>query len=400
MKKLGKVLLAFILIIGVGFTGFTVGKNTGSGSIGTSQADQEHILQMNQMKNLISENYLFDFEDKSLYDGSLKGMFANLGDPYTQYYTKDEFDKLLESINGKYAGIGVVVQASKEGYIKAIQIFENTPAKKAGIKPGDYIIEVNDVAYSADQMEEAVANIKGEPGTSVKLKILRTKEDEATEEIELEVKRANVTVETVQSKMVEVDGKDVGYLQLKQFEDVSYDEFIKHLEKLEEENAQGIILDLRNNPGGALDVCLKIADTFLDEGVIVSTVDKNGKEIVEESDAKMDDIPLVVLINENSASASEILSGALKDRNRAQIVGVTSFGKGIVQKIFPLDNGAGAKITVSEYFTPNKTKIHKVGVEPTTKIESKTDAADINIDNLNSDIQYIGALELLLKEIK
>lgn len=400
MKKLGKVLLAFVLIFGVGFAGFTIGKNTGSGMGAVSQADLQHISQLNEMKELIKQNYLFDYDEQQLDDGTIKGMFANLGDPYTQYYTKDEFDKLLESLNGKYAGIGVVVQASKEGYIKAINIFKGTPADKAGIKPGDYIVKVNDTSYTADQMEEAVSEIKGKAGTKVKLTILRTKPDEdTTEEIELEVKRANVTVETVASKAMTLSGNKIGYLQLQQFEDVSYDEFMTHLKDLEDKEVEGIVLDLRNNPGGALDVCLKIADEFLDKGTIVSTVDKNGEEIVEESDDKKDDIPLVVLINENSASASEILAGALKDRKRAKIVGVQSFGKGIVQKLFPLADGTGAKITISEYFTPNKTKIHKIGVEPDIEVESNKDTSLVDIDELGSDKQFLMGAKALLEEI-
>lgn len=399
MKKVAKVLLAFVLIIGVGFTGYTIGKNTSSTGANLSEADQNHMLEMDQMKDLIKENYLFDYDDEEIYDGSLKGMFANLGDPYTQYYTKDEFTKLMESINGKYAGIGVVVQASQEGYIKAVQVFADSPAEKAGIKAGDYITKVDGVAYTDDEMEEAVAHMKGEAGTKVKLTITRTSSDKKTTDKDVEVERANVTVETVASKMIETDGRNIGYINLKQFEDVSYDEFMKHLNALEDDGAEGIVLDLRNNPGGALDVCLKIADTFLDEGTIVSTVDKNDKEIVEESDAEKDSIPMVVLVNENSASASEILAGALQDRDRATIVGTTTFGKGIVQKVFPLDNGAGAKITVSEYFTPNKNEINKIGVKPDKEIEYEGDSSNISIDNLDDDYQFLGALEVLTKQL-
>src|SRR5699024_3830692 len=219
------------------------------------------------------------------------------------------------------------------------------------------------------------------------------------EEKTIKLKRANVTVQTVESKMVETDGHKIGYLKLKQFEDVSYDEFVNHFKDLKDKKAEGLIVDLRNNPGGALDICLKITDIFLDEGVIVSTVDKNGKEIIEESDAEMDDIPLVILVNENSASASEIMSGALQDRDRATIVGTTTFGKGIVQKIFPLEDGSGAKITVSEYFTPSKKKIHEIGVKPDKIINNVESDTTEDEENLSSDLQYIGALEAMLEKI-
>lgn len=400
MKKLGKVLLAFALTLGVGFVGYTLGKNTGTGVHSFSQKDQNHMMEMDAMKDLIKENYLFDYEDNDLYEGSIKGMFANLGDPYTQFYTKEEFDKLMESVNGQYAGIGVVVQASKEGFIKAIQIFEDSPAQEAGIKPGDFITKVNGKEYSALQMEEAVGEIKGKPGTEVELTILRPKDKEKAEEKNIKLKRGKVTVQTVESRMVDTDGHKIGYLKLKQFEDVSYEEFVKHFKELKDKKAEGLVVDLRNNPGGALDVCLKITDIFLDEGVIVSTVDKNGKEIIEESDAKMDDIPLVILVNENSASASEIMSGALQDRKRATIVGANTFGKGIVQKIFPLEDGSGAKITVSEYFTPDKKKIHEVGVKPDKIIKNVEDESIGEPENLSSDLQYVGAIEAILEKIK
>lgn len=399
MKKIGKVLLAFLLVIGVGFTGFTLGKNSSKDNALLSQENQKHMAQMEAMKELIDENFLFDYDEKQLYDGSLKGMFENLKDPYTAYYTKDEFDKLMESVNGKYAGIGVAVQASDEGYIKAISVFDESPAKKAGIEVGDYITKVDGESYSADQLEEAVSKIRGNIGEKVKITVLRKNNKDKAEEKEIEVERADVKVDTVDSKVVEKDGNSVGYIKIKEFEDVTKEEFAKELKSLKDQNVDGIVMDLRNNPGGSLDVCLAIADTFLDEGAIVSTVDKKGKEIVENSDKEMDKTPMTVLINENSASASEILAGAFKDRGRAKIIGKTSFGKGIVQKLFPLEDGSGVKITISEYFTPNKTKIHKIGVKPDIEVENNNDNI-LDIEQLDQDDQFNKAMDTLLDEIK
>lgn len=399
MKKIGKVLLAFLLVIGVGFTGFTLGKNSSKDNALLSQENQKHMAQMEAMKELIDENFLFDYDEKQLYDGSLKGMFENLKDPYTAYYTKDEFDKLMESVNGKYAGIGVAVQASDEGYIKAISVFDESPAKKAGIEVGDYITKVDGESYSADQLEEAVSKIRGNIGEKVKITVLRKNDKDKAEEKEIEVERADVKVDTVDSKVVEKDDKKIGYIKIKEFEDVTKEEFAKELKSLKDQNVDGIVMDLRNNPGGSLDVCLAIADTFLDEGVIVSTVDKKGKEIVENSDKEMDKTPMTVLINENSASASEILAGAFKDRGRAKIIGKTSFGKGIVQKLFPLEDGSGVKITISEYFTPNKTKIHKIGVKPDIEVENNNDNI-LDIEQLDQDDQFNKAMDTLLDEIK
>ena len=399
MKKIGKVLLAFLLVIGVGFTGFTLGKNSSKDNALLSQENQKHMAQMEAMKELIDENFLFDYDEKQLYDGSLKGMFENLKDPYTAYYTKDEFDKLMESVNGKYAGIGVAVQASDEGYIKAISVFDQSPAKKAGIEVGDYITKVDGESYSADQLEEAVSKIRGNIGEKVKITVLRKNNKDKAEEKEIEVERADVKVDTVDSKVVEKDDKKIGYIKIKEFEDVTKEEFAKELKSLKDQNVDGIVMDLRNNPGGSLDVCLAIADTFLDEGIIVSTVDKKGKEIVENSDKEMDKTPMTVLINENSASASEILAGAFKDRGRAKIIGKTSFGKGIVQKLFPLEDGSGVKITISEYFTPNKTKIHKIGVKPDIEVENNNDNI-LDIEQLDQDDQFNKAMDTLLDEIK
>lgn len=399
MKKFGKFLLALLLIAGVGFIGFSLGSNMNVSS-SSSQRDSEHIAEMEGLKSLLKQNYLFDFDDEDIYEGSLKGMFANLGDPYTAYYTKDEYSKLMETLDGRYQGIGLSVQASKEGYIKAVSVFDKSPAKEAGIKPGDYITKVNGETYGSDQLEEAVAEIKGEPGTTVKLTILRTEEGKTnSKEFEVEVKRDDVVVDTVDDEVIDIDDKKIGYIHIKAFDDVTWDDFSESFNRLKSENIDGLVLDVRNNPGGALDVVINIADNFLDEGVIVSTKDKNGNEVTEKSDAEADDIPLVILQNENSASASEILAGALKDRGRAKVVGTQSFGKGVVQKLFTLDNGAGAKITISEYFTPNGTEINKVGVTPDVEVEANEDL-DLNKQDFKNDTQFVKALSELLKDIK
>lgn len=400
MKKLGKIILGLILVVGLSFAGFVVGLNQKLQVNNTSSSAEGHLQEMEMLKGLIDENFLFDYEEKDLYDGSLKGMFANLGDPYTQYYTKEEFSKLMESIDGRYKGIGVLVQASKEGLIKVVQVFDDSPAKEAGMKAGDYITKVEGKEFSSDQMEEAVALMKGDEDTTVNITIKRISDDKPEgEDIDLAVDRRDVRVDTVDESIKEVDGKKIGYIHIKSFDDVTKEDFEKSYKKLKDGGIEGLVLDLRNNPGGSLDVCLDIADKFLDEGTIVTTKDKKGNVVTEESDAEMDDIPMTVLVNENSASASEILSGALKDRKRAKVIGQKTFGKGIVQKLFPLNDGSGAKITISEYHTPSGAKINKVGVSP--DIEATNDNPDLEIkgENLDKDSQYQKALEELLKEM-
>lgn len=399
MKKIGKFLLALILVAGVGFTGFTLGQNA-SFTSQTSTRDAEHIAEMKGLKGLLDQNFLFDYDEDQIYEGSLKGMFANLGDPYTSYYTPDEFKKLMESLNGRYSGIGLSVQASKEGYIKAVSVFDNSPAKEAGIEPGDYITKVNGKGYGASQLEEAVAEIKGEPGTEVTLTILRTEEGKTdSKEFDIKVSRADVNVDTIDDDILEIRDKKIGYIHIKAFDDITWQDFSDSYSKLMAQDIDGLVLDVRNNPGGALDVVINIADNFLDEGVIVTTKDKNGKEVVEKSDASASDIPMVILQNENSASASEILAGAMKDRGRAKVIGTQSFGKGVVQKVFNLENGAGAKITISEYFTPNGTQINKVGVTPDIEVSSEEDL-DLSKMDFKNDKQFVTALNELLKELE
>ncbi|EEI86683.1 peptidase, S41 family [Anaerococcus lactolyticus ATCC 51172] len=400
MKKFGKVILSVVLIGAIGFAGFMLGSNVDLGQGGTTR-DKELISEMDSLKGLLDKNFLFDYKDEDLYNGALKGMFANLGDPYTSYYPKEEFSKLMENLDGRYKGIGVTVSPSKEGLIKVVQVFENSPAKEAGMKAGDFIKSVEGNVFDATQLDKAVALIRGEPGTKVKIEVLRVSEDKPEGElIPMLVERRDVTVDTVYTKTLNISGKKIGYLRLSAFDDITWDDFKEKYSKLKNSDIEGMVLDLRNNPGGALDVCLDIADTFLDEGVIVTTEDKNGNVITEKSDSNKDDIPMTVLINENSASASEILAGAFKDRGRAKIVGTKSFGKGIVQKLFPLENGAGAKITISEYKTPNGNKINKIGVKPDIEVENKNQELDLNNNNFKKDQQFLKALAELLKEIK
>lgn len=398
MKRIGKILLGLCLAGVVGFTGFMLGSNIKGG---LNENQTELIGQMDSLKELLDRNFLFDYDEKDLYDGTLKGMFANLGDPYTAYYPKDEFEKLMENLDGRYKGIGITVSNSNEGLIKVVQVFENSPAKEAGMKPGDFIKSVEGVDYRGSDLEKAVAVMRGKEDTQVDIVVFRKDEENPNgKEIPMQVTRRDVSVDTVYGKTLSLGDYSVGYLRLSAFDDITWDDFKEKYAKVKNDDVDGLVLDLRNNPGGSLDVCLKIADLFLDEGVIVTTEDKNKNVITEKSDADYDDIPMVVLINENSASASEIITGAFKDRGRAKIVGTKSFGKGIVQKVFPLDNGAGAKITISEYKTPNGDKINKIGIEPDLVVENKNPDLDLNDNDFSKDNQLLKALSVLLKDMR
>lgn len=400
MKKLGKIFLALALSAGLAFTGYIVGLNHPATNGQITKTDQAHLEDMHMLRDLLDKNFLFDYKEKDLYEGSLKGMFANLGDPYTQYYTADEFKKLMETLDGRYKGIGVLVQASKEGFIKVVQVFDDSPAAEAGLKAGDYIIKVEGKDYSADQMEDAVAVMKGEEDTDVKITIRRMEKDGKNfKDMDLKVARRDVKVDTIDDASFTIKGKKIGYIHIKSFDDVTGEDFDASYKKLKDQGIKGLVLDLRNNPGGSLDVCLAIADKFLGKGVIVTTEDKKGKVITEESDEANDDIPMTVLVNENSASASEILSGAFKDRKRAKVVGKKTFGKGIVQKLFPLEDGSGAKITISEYHTPSGAKINKIGVKPDVEVDVEDQNQEINKQNLSKDIQFKKAVQVLFSEM-
>lgn len=399
MKRFGKIILSLVLIGAIGFSGFMLGTNLDLGQ-GMKADDKELIGEMESLKGLLDNNFLFDYEEEDLYNGALKGMFANLGDPYTSYYPADEFTKLMENLDGRYKGIGVTVSASKEGTIKVIQVFEDSPAKEAGMKSGDIIKSVEGKEFDATELDKAVGLIRGEPGTKVKLEVIRISEDKPEgEEIPMMVEGRDVKVDTVFAENLSIGDKNIGYLRLSAFDDITWADFKEKYSKLKNSDIDGLVLDLRNNPGGSLDVCLNIADTFLDEGVIVTTEDKNGNVITEKSDSDMDDIPMVTLINENSDSASEILAGAFKDRGRSKIIGKKSFGKGIVQKLFPLENGAGAKITISEYKTPNGEKINKIGVKPDVEVENTNLELDLNENDFTKDPQFLNAVKELFKEI-
>lgn len=340
----------------------------------------------------IKKNFLKDVDQKKLMDGQIKGMLESLDDPYSTYMTKAEFDDFMEHTKGVYGGIGVIVSPGEDNLITVVSPIEDTPGEKAGIKTGDKIIKVDGEEFTADKMDAAVKLMKGKPGTEVKLTILRKDKKGEAKDLELKIKREEIRLKSVKAEKLE---NDIGYIKITSFDDLTYKDFKKEFTALEKDNTKGIILDLRNNPGGLLDVCADIADEFLGEGTIVYTEDKNGEREYLKSDKKKTDLPLVVLVNEGSASASEILAGAVKDMERGVLVGTKTFGKGIVQRIINLPDGSGYKMTVSEYFTPNGTNIHGIGIKPDVKVDLSEEVEIIGPENLNEDVQLKKAIEIM-----
>lgn len=348
------------------------------------------------VKDYIDDSYLREVDEAALLDGQLKGMVQALDDPYSVYMTKDDFNSFTQQTAGIYGGIGVIVTPGEDNFITVVSPIEDTPGEKAGIKTGDKIIKVNGIEFFAENMDEAVKVMKGKPKTEVTLTIMRKDKEEKNQVIEMAITREEIRLVTVKSDIIE---GNIGYIKLTSFDEITYEDFKTHLTSLEKSKVKGLIIDLRNNPGGLLNVCAEIADELLGEGDIVYTQTKKGEKDYLRSDKNQTTLPLVLLVNEGSASASEILAGAIKDHKRGQIIGTTTFGKGVVQRIRDLNDGSGLKLTVSEYFTPNGINIHGIGIVPDIVLELNEGVEAIGVDYLTEDNQLQKALEVIKGKI-
>lgn len=375
------------LEISSGLQGFS--KDNFVNDLDKSQADKLLFLE-----NYINSNYLENIPKEELYEGQLKGMVKALNDPYSEYLTKEEYEELMEDTSGKFYGIGVYI-GSRDGFITVIAPIKNTPAEKAGLLPGDVILKIDGVDISGDNPSEASNLIRGKKDTKVNLTILRASETKS-ETFDVEVVRDEVKILTVESEYID---ENILYISISQFNENTYNEFKEVLDKISKET-KGIILDLRSNPGGLLSTSTKLVDELLPEGLIVYTESKNGRlddEIV--SDKNFLDLPIVTLVNSGSASASEIVAGALKDHNRTILVGENTFGKGVVQTVDRFSYGDGIKLTISEYFTPNGNSINGKGIKPDIEVKLNEDVNRIGIENIENDNQLQKAIEEIRKQI-
>ena len=333
---------------------------------------------------------------KSLMQGALRGMMESLDDPHSVYFTKEEMRSFQEDIKGKYVGVGMVIQKKVGEPLTVVSPIEDGPAYKVGIKPKDKVIEIDGESTYNLTSEEASKRLKGKANTTVKVKVFR-EVNKMTKIFEL--KREIIELKYVKSKML--DG-GIGYLRLTQFGDNVYPDMKKALEDLQTKGMKGLILDLRSNPGGELGQSIKIASMFIEKGKIVSTRQKKGEESVYTREGKyFGNFSMVVLINGGSASASEIVSGALKDHKRATLIGEKTFGKGSVQTLLPLPDGDGIKITIAKYYTPNGISIDGTGIEPDKKVEDKDYylISDGIITNIDENQQKENKKEII-KEVK
>lgn len=345
---------------------------------------------LDSYKAIIDKYYLGDVDETKLEEGAIKGYIEGLGDPYTEYISKKDMESYLDDTLGNFVGIGIyMIKNTENDRIQVLSTIKDSPAEKAGIQAGDLIISADGVEYHADDMTTAANKIKGAAGTTVKLEILR-----GTQNLTFDIKREKVKVNQVEGKVI---SNNIGYIKFESFDETTAADFKAKYEELAKQNIKSLIIDLRNNGGGIVDQALEIADYMTDkDSVLLYEVDKNGKEEVKK--AKEDPIinmPIVVLTNENTASASEILAGALKDLGKAKIVGTKTYGKGVIQQILKLNDGSGLKITIEEYQTPNKNKINKVGIEPDETVELPEELQDKLEIEESQDTQLQKAIDLL-----
>ena len=345
-----------------------------------------------ELMDLVDYAYFEEYDVQDMLDGAANGLLLGLGDPYTFYYTPEEYAELWEDDEGEYAGVGIQISTSYlTGLCTISRVFDNGPAREAGVLKGDILYKVEDLYVNSSTVNDAVDIMRGTPGTSVHVVFLR-----GTEEMEYDLVRAPITVNRIESGMLT---DDIGYIYLYEFAGECATEFQTAVTKLEEQGAKGLIIDLRDNPGGWVDSAEAIGDIFLDKGTLCYLEYSDGSREYYSTKAGKTDLPLVILMNENSASSSEILAGALKDRADATIVGVQSYGKGIVQTVVGLEGGAGMQMTIAQYYTPNGNAVHKIGITPDVYIElPEGDIGMYEFGDL-ADVQLAKALEVMQQKM-
>ena len=339
---------------------------------GNAEEQAKISTKMQELQSYIDRFYLFDYDEENVESGIYKGMMAGLGDVYTNYYTPEEYASFMESSNGSYSGIGAMLsQDYNTGIITVVKVFKGSPAAEAGVQSVDILYKVKGEEVTGMDLNLVVSDLKGEEGTDVEASFMR-----GTDVLDLTLTRRSIEVPTVEYRLIT---DKIGYISISEFDDVTDDQFIAALDDLNSQGMENLIIDLRDNGGGLVDVTCDILDQLLPEGLIVYTEDKDGNREEETSDAEHY-FPgkMAVLVNGNSASASEIFAGAIKDYGVGTLIGTQTFGKGIVQSLFPLSDGSAIKVTVSRYYTPAGNNIHEVGITPDIILEKDTESEEDN----------------------
>ncbi len=378
-------LLGLLLMALVSAGGFYTYTTAGQSKVGGTLTNKENLDKISYLEGLIDMYYLNDVNTEELQEGMYAGMVNGLGDPYSRYYTIEEYGALNEETQGRYEGIGVVMQQGKEGLVTLARCYEDAPGAKAGLQAGDVLYQVNGKDVADMDLTTVAKEIKDPNVNPVHLTIAREGEKDY---LELDVLKEEIKVPVVSHEMLD---DQIGYLAIYEFTDVTFEQYQNAKADLEEQGMQRMIIDLRDNPGGLLTSVCDVLNTILPKGLIVYTEDKYGKREEELCDGKTPiDIPLAILVNGNSASASEIFAGAVKDHQVGTIVGTTTYGKGVVQTVKDLGDGSALKLTISNYYTPNGININGVGIEPDEEVELK--------ENGKEDNQLQKAIEVLLEQ--
>ena len=361
-----------------------------------SGKDGDTYDKLEEVKAIIKKNYVEPVEDAKLMEGAVQGVAGAVGDPYTVYMEPKDYKDFMVQTQGSYAGIGVVVSADpKDNLITVVAPFEDTPGEKAGVLPGDKIVKVNGQDVWGDKLDQAVSMMKGPKNTQVTITIMREGESQMRD---LSITRDIIVIKTVKHRML---AGNIGYIRITMFDEKTSKDFDIALDDLYKKNIKGLIIDVRDNPGGLLDQVVKIADRLVPKGTIVYTEDRNKDRKIEQSDAEQVKVPLAILVNGGSASASEILSGAVKDHGKGVLVGTKTFGKGLVQTIFPLKDQSAVKVTISKYYTPNGISIQGTGIQPDVPVELPEELKKtVSQIKEEEDTQLKKAIEVITEKIK
>lgn len=353
---------------------------------GSALSDTKTVQKLNYLESLINEEYLEEKEEDSLREGLYAGLMSGLNDPYSTYYTAEQYKELNTSNEGSYVGIGAVLQKDKDGGAKIVQLYEGGSGEQAGLKKGDVLKAIDGEDVTEKETSDIASMIRESDKDSVTLTIQR---DEETKEIKVEIR--DVEIQTVSHEMLD---DETGYIRISEFSEVTSNQYKKAFEDLQDKGMKKLVVDLRDNPGGLLTAVCDVLRQILPEGLIVYTEDKNGKKEEEKCDGKSElAMPLAVLVNGGSASASEIFAGAVKDYGIGTIVGTTTYGKGIVQTIQLLSDGSAVKITIAKYFTPKGNDINKKGIAPDVEAELSEDSTDWTELTHEEDTQFQAALK-------
>ena len=385
-------ILAFFL-----FNGFDLGGSNSYVSFNKDEVSKGSVEKFNQIKGILKNTYYDKVDENKLLEGAISGMTDSLRDPYTVYFTKEQMDSFSERTEGEYVGIGMHVIMDNDGLLTIVEAFEGSPAKKAGLTRDDKIIKVDGKDVTSIKDENLIINmIKGKENTHVKITIYRPSEEKS---IDLDIVRKKIKVSNIKWEML--DG-NIGYIRILMFDNDAYSYFNKALEELLGKGLKGLIIDVRDDPGGDYEQVVEIADRLLPKGLIVYTEDKNKKRDEKLSDDRQLEYPLAVLVNGNSASASEVLSGAIKDHDKGKLIGTKTFGKGLVQQVYGFKDGSGLKLTVSRYFTPSGKCIQGIGIEPDIKVEPLEEFKDYPVSSIprEKDVQFKRAYDYIKGEIK